>query len=84
MPKPTNENKAMFVAALQAAFISGDPERYGHLQRDPIEYKVVREVVREVEIEYLMRSGSNLDPQVLNVTGCSCTALAEEIIKRFL
>lgn len=77
------ENKKMFVQALQAAFVAGDPERYGHLSSNPVRYEV-SEVSRS---EWLMRSmnlatGVDFDPVL--ITGCSCSAIAEEFIKHFL
>lgn len=75
MPRPATENKAMFVSALQAAFVAGDPERYGHLQENPIGYEI-----GESGCEGLVRRGC----PTVNVTGCSCAAIAQEAIKRFL
>lgn len=77
------ENKKMFVQALQAAFVAGDPERYGHLSSNPVRY----EVSEVSHSEWLMRSmnlatGVDFDPVL--ITGCSCSAIAEEFIKHFL
>lgn len=75
---PKKENKAMFVQALQAAFIASDPERYGHLAERPVGY------VRNTESgsEYLVRSGDC--PTTLIVTGDSCSAIAKQFIEAYL
>lgn len=71
------ENKELFVQALQAAFVAGDPQRYGHLAKEPVEYVECRG--RET-ILYRYRT-----PQCpVDVTGCSCAAIAHSFIDSFL
>lgn len=71
------ENKEKFTLALQAAFIEGDPERYGHLSEHPVRYKKAPCSGEE----FLVRNGGE---EFVNVTGDSCTAIAEAFIKTFL
>lgn len=67
------ENKQAFVVCLQSAFIAGDSKRYAHLKSNPVEYDFIG------DLEYLMR-----DEVKVNVTGCSCAAIAEALVQNFL
>lgn len=71
------ENKDLFLQTLNLAFIVGDPDRYGHLQHCPIEIR------KEGNLE-LMSNFFDSDARRVNVTGCSCSAIANEFIKNFL
>ncbi len=67
------ENKQAFVVCLQAAFIAGDSKRYAHLKENPVEYDFIG------DFEYLIH-----DEVKVNVTGCSCAAIADAFIQSFI
>lgn len=71
------ENKELFVQALQAAFVAGDPQRYGHLAKEPVEC-----VERRGREAILYRYRMARCP--VDVTGCSCAAIAVALIDSFL
>lgn len=63
------ENKQMFVCAMQAALVAGDPQRYGHLSASPIAYVI------DAGGEFLVDAyGASR-----NVSGDSLTAIAREL-----
>lgn len=63
------ENKQMFVCAMQAALVAGDPQRYGHLSASPIAY------VSDAGGEFLV----DVHGASRNVSGDSLTAIAREL-----
>lgn len=63
------ENKQMFVCAMQAALVAGDPQRYGHLSASPIAY------VSDAGGEFLVDAHG----ATRNVSGDSLTAIAREL-----
>lgn len=76
------ENKKLFVEALSAAFVAGDPERYGHLSSNPVHF----EVSEVLHSEFLMRGmdlKTGVDFSQVNVTGDSCAAIAKAFIENY-
>ena len=69
------ENKKLFVEALKVAFMVGDDDRY----RPALWFVEYR--VKDGQ-EWLFDSRCGVDR--VNVTGCSCAAIAEAIIGNFL
>lgn len=67
------ENKQAFVVCLQAAYIAGDSERYGHLINNPVEYVIIG------DNEYLVHGVYRV-----NITGASCAAIADVFANEFL
>lgn len=69
------ENKQLFVEALKLAFRAGDDERY-EPQIWGVEYAVdgTREYLRDL----------SRTTEFIDVTGCSCKAIAEAFIENFL
>lgn len=69
------ENKKLFVEALKVAFMAGDNNRY-HDSIWFVEYRT------EDGQEWLLDGRCGV--RHVNVTGCSCAAIAEAIIENFL
>lgn len=76
MPNHTSENKRLFFDALKVAFMAGDHERY-HSALWAVEYRA--EDGQEWLCDY-----SVIPSKRVNVTGCSCSAIATALVENFL